>query len=182
MKKVLLSLLMVFAVFTVTACSTKTEEAQDLYFYNADYSAISEWGSMVTPGGGEGSVTAGDGFAIVKAAEDGWGGVQSEPITFDLSKNPMLMIQIKESADGNQWGVKIVPTNPAVDEHEWGIYLLEDNNFKHNNYAVADIRAKLGEDFIDVYGETFEAVVWVYATGGPESTVEVAQLKMFNEK
>jgi hypothetical protein len=150
------------------------------FIYSADLNAIANWGAMVTPGGGEGSVTKGDEAAIIKAAEDGWGGVQSEPFTIDLSKNPLLFVQIMESNDGFKWGAKFTPSDPVVEDHEWGFYLIADNNFKWNNYAVVDLRERLG-DFIDLYGESIEGVLWIYAAGGPEAEVEVTSVKIANQ-
>lgn len=157
-------------------------EKKELYVYNKDFAAISTWGPMVTPGGGEGTVVQGENVALIHAAKDGWGGVQSEKVTLDLSKDPVFLIQVKESRDGFKWGVKFVPSSPQIDEHAWGIYLIEDNNFKWNNYAGTDLRAKLGQSFIDLYTEKVEGVFWVYAAGSPEAVVEVTSVKMFHQK
>lgn len=180
-KKIVLSFIVIFTFTLLAGCK---KEQENLFFYTQNATEIAEWKSMVTPapGGGEGTVTAGDNVAIVKAAADGWGGIQSEPVTLDLTKDPLLFVQIKENADGFKWGAKFVPTTPAVDGHEWGVYLIEDNNFKWNNYAVSDIKAKLGQDFIDIYGEKIEGVIWIYTAGGPEATVEVTSVKLMNQK
>ena len=181
-KKLGLIGLLVIAIAIFVGCQDSTDGGEDLFFYTETAEEIAEWGSMETPGGGEGSVELGDGVAIVQAAADGWGGIQSEPITIDLSKDPLLFVQVSESADGFQWGAKFVPTNPEIEDHEWGMYVIEDNNFKWNNYAVADIREKLGESFIDLYGEEVEGYIWIHAAGGPEATVEISQVKMLNQK
>jgi hypothetical protein len=152
------------------------------YSYTKNAQEVARWTSMVTPGGGEGSVSSGSNVAIIKAAPDGWGGVQSEKITLDLSKEPVLLVQVRENADGFKWGAKFVPSTPAVEDHAWGFYLIEDNNFKWNNYAGVDLRAKLGQDFIGLYSEKVEGVIWLYATGSPEATVEITSVKMFNQK
>jgi hypothetical protein len=182
-KKLVLTLALVLSVTMLAGCQ-KEEEEKELFFYTQTAEDISKWTSMETPapGGGEGTVTLTDNVAVIKAAADGWGGVQSAPITLDLSKDPMFFVQVKESADGFKWGAKFVPTTPEVDGHEWGVYLIEDNNFKWNNYAAVDIKEKLGQDFIDIYGEEVEGVLWIYAAGSPEATVEVTQAKMLNQK
>jgi len=179
LKKVVL-LVMVLGMLIFTAgCETKKG---DIYFYVKDYNDIAKWKSMETPGGGEGTVELGDQVAIIKAAPDGWGGVQSEKVTLDLSKHPMLLVQVRENHDGFKWGAKFVPSNPQMDDHRWGFYLIEDNNFKWNNYAGVDLRAKLGQIFIDIYGEKVEGVFWLYAAGSPEAEVEITSVKMFNQK
>ncbi|NLW60550.1 MAG: hypothetical protein GX073_09455 [Firmicutes bacterium] len=160
-------------------CGSKQD---DIYFWVKDYNDIAQWQPMVTPGGGEGSVEKGDQVAIIKAAPDGWGGVQSEKVTLDLSKRPMLLVQVRENQDGFKWGAKFVPSNLQMEDHAWGFYLIEDNNFKWNNYAGVDLREKLGQIFIDMYGEKVEGVFWLYAAGSPEATVEVTSVKMFNQK
>ncbi|WP_413377276.1 hypothetical protein [Alkalihalobacillus sp. 1P02AB] len=181
LKKVFMSIGFIAILGLAVGCQQQ-ESAEDLFFYTQSAEEIADWTSMVTPGGGEGSASLGDDVAIVQAAEDGWGGVQSEPITLDFSKDPMFFIQIKESADEFQWGAKFVPTTPEIEEHAWGVYLIEDNNFKWNNYAAVDIADKVGEDFISLYGEEVEGVIWVYATGGPEAEVEVTEVKMLNQQ
>ncbi|MDR0554608.1 MAG: hypothetical protein LBG76_07410 [Treponema sp.] len=152
------------------------------WVYNWDSNSIAAWGPMATPGGGEGSVSRGGGAAIVHAAADGWGGVQSGKISLDLSKDPVLLVQVRENADGFKWGAKFVPANPAVDDHAWGFYLIEDNNFKWNNYAGTDMKLKLGQDFTGLYGEKFEGVLWIYAAGSPDATVEITSVRIFNQK
>lgn len=163
---------------------TDDRDDDDLYFWMNSAEEIAKWETMATPsedGGGQGSVEMGDDAAIISAAVDGWGGVQSEEITLDLSKEPLLFIQIKENPDPFKWGAKFTPTDPVIEDHEWGFYLAEDNNFKHNNYAVIDIADKLGEDIIELYGEEITGHIWIMAAGGPEATVEVSSVKMLNQ-
>jgi hypothetical protein len=181
LKKLFLSLVVILSITVLAGC--QSNEKEDLFYFVHDAAAIGQWIPMETPapGGGEGSVTVSGNVAIVKAAADGWGGVQSAPFTIDLSKDPMLFVQVAESADGYKWGAKFVPTVPAVDGHEWGVYLIEDNDFKWNNYAVSDIVAKLGQDFIDLYGTEVEGVIWIMAAGA-EATVEVTEIKLMNQK
>jgi predicted small lipoprotein YifL len=176
-----------FAMASVMALSLAAcgKEAGKLYFYDKTADDVAAWKPMETPseeGGGSGSVTKGDNAAVIKAAFDGWGGVQSEKITLDLTKEPVLMIQVKENADGFKWGAKFVPSEPVITDHEWGFYLIEDTNFKYNNYAAVDLKAKLGQDFIDAYGEKVEGVLWIYAAGSPDAVVEISSVKMFNQK
>lgn len=175
-------LLVIITTVPLTACSNSKGSGGVNYTYSKSFSDVAGWGSMVTPGGGEGSVSKGDNVAIIKAAADGWGGVQSEKITLDLSKEPVLLVQVKECTDEFKWGAKFVPSNTVVDDHKWGFYLIEDNNFKWNNYAGSDIKLKLGQDFIDLYGEKVEGVIWLYPAGGPEATVEISSVKIFNQK
>jgi len=178
-KKVFVASMLLVVMLLSAAC---TQGAKGVYIYEKDYQAISAWKPMETPGGGEGTVEKGDSAAIIKAAPDGWGGVQSEKVTLDLSKNPMLLVQVRENLDGFKWGAKFVPSNLQVEDHAWGFYLIEDNNFKWNNYAGVDLREKLGKDFIDLYGEKVEGVFWIYAAGSPEAVVEVTSVKIFNQK
>lgn len=187
MKKMLSIALASALLFTAAACNSKTgdKNGDDLYFWEVSAEDIAKWEPMDTPseeGGGQGSVKMGDGAAVVTAAFDGWGGVQSEEITIDLSKDPFLLIQIKENADPYKWGAKFVPSEIELDDHAWGFYLAEDNNFKHNNYAGIDLREKLGADIIALYGEQIKGHIWIMAAGGTEATVEVASMKMFNQK
>lgn len=182
--KILCAMMTLAMVFSLAACSKKAE-TQTLYVYDKTAEDVASWKPMETPsteGGGSGSVTKGDSAAVIKAAFDGWGGVQSEKITLDLSKEPILMIQVKENADGFKWGAKFVPSEPIIADHEWGFYLLEDNNFKYNNYAATDLKAKLGQDFIEAYGDKVEGVIWIYAAGSPDATVEISSVKIFNQK
>lgn len=172
--------LIVSALVLFVGC--QQQEGGELFFYTQSAEEIANWTSMVTPGGGEGSVSLGDNVAVVQAAEDGWGGVQSENVTIDLTKDPLFLVRIKESQDGFKWGAKFVPSTPIIEEHAWGVYLIEDNEFKWNNYAAADMSYKLGEDFISMYGEEVEGVIWIYATGGPEAEVEVTEVKMMNQQ
>ncbi len=183
-KKVLCAAMAAAMALSMTACS-KGNGNQNLYFYDKTADDVSAWKPMETPseeGGGSGSVTKGDKTAVIQAAFDGWGGIQSEKITLDLTKEPVLMIQVKENADGFKWGAKFVPSDPVISDHEWGFYLIEDTNFKYNNYAAVDLKAKLGQDFIDAYGDKVEGVLWIYAAGSPDATVEISSVKMFNQK
>ena len=182
-KKLILFFSILLAIGLFAGCqSGESGKSDDLYFYVKTAEDIAKWKSMETPGGGEGSVELGDGVAIIKAAEDGWGGVQSEPVTIDFSRNPMFLVQVKENADEFRWGAKFVPTTPEIEDHEWGLYLIEDNNFKWNNYAGVDMTEKLGQSFIDMYGEKVEGVFWLYAAGSPDATVEITQVKIFYQK
>ncbi|SEO51858.1 hypothetical protein SAMN04488134_108118 [Amphibacillus marinus] len=180
-KKVLLTIGLIASVIVFIGCQ-QAAEGGDLFFYTQTADEIANWTSMVTPGGGEGSVELGDDVAIIKAAEDGWGGVQSEEVSIDLTKDPMFFVRVKEANDGFMWGAKFVPNSPAIDEHAWGVYLIEDNDFKWNNYAAVELKDKLGEDFISLYGEEIEGVLWIYATGGPEAEVEISEVKMLNQE
>lgn len=162
--------------------SGNESSANELFSYTQDGADVAEWTSMETPGGGEGSVELGDDVAIIHAASDGWGGVQSDTISIDLSRDPLLFVRVKESGDDFKWGAKFVPSSPEIDEHNWGMYLIEDNNFKWNNYAVVDIKDKLGESFVHLYGEDLEGVIWLMASGSSEATVEISEVKIMYQK
>ncbi|MDR0475423.1 MAG: hypothetical protein LBH43_17340 [Treponema sp.] len=149
--------------------------------YDKSWTDVATWKPMVTPGGGEGSVEKGDNSAIIHAARDGWGGVQSEKITLNLKNNPILLVQVRENVDGFLWGLKFVPDSPIIPDHKWGFYIIEDNNFKWNNYGGADVSLKLGQDFIDMYGEKAGGVFWLYAAGSPEATVEISSVKILEK-
>ncbi|GAA0316994.1 hypothetical protein GCM10008967_04480 [Bacillus carboniphilus] len=184
-KKLGLTLALILTIGFLAACQqeeSKGEAQEELFHYTQTAEDIAEWTSMETPGGGEGSVELGDNVAVIQAAPDGWGGVQSAPVTIDLTKDPMLFVQVKENADGFKWGAKFVPTTPEIEDHAWGVYLIEDNNFKWNNYAVSELNVKLDQSFRDMYGDKVEGVIWIYATGSPEATVEVTSVKMLNQK
>lgn len=183
-KRIGLAFAVILSIILVAGCQEQDEGSgtDDLFFYTQSAEEIADWGPMDTPGGGEGSVEMGDDVAVIKAAEDGWGGIQSEPLELDLSKDPLLFVRVKENADEFQWGAKFVPSSPELEDHEWGLYVIEDNNFKWNNYAVVNLREKLEESFIDLYGEEVEGVLWIHAAGGPEATVEVSEVKIMNQK
>ena len=72
--------------------------------------------------------------------------------------------------------MKFTPSDPE-EGHEWGFYLIEDNNFKWNKYAAVNVNEAL-KDFADAYGNKFEGVLWVYATGGEEASVDVSSLSL----
>jgi hypothetical protein len=185
LKKSISIILLAAMILVFTACSAPTgkQGGDSLYFYSKTAQDVAKWEPMVVPDGTPtGSVEMGDTAAIIKADPSGWGGVQSEKMTLDLSKHPMLLIRIRECHDGFYWGAKFIPSEPKIEEHQWGFYLFEDNNFKYNNYAGVDIRSKLGEEVIELYGEKIEGVIWIFACKSPESQVEVSEVKMFNQK
>lgn len=179
-KKLLIGLSLTLLLVISGCASNGNGKKEDLFTNVESGKEIAEWSPMVTPGGGEGTVELsedGD-TAIIHANKEGWGGVQSDTITLDLSRNPLLFIRVKENADGFKWGSKFVPSDPEIEEHEWGMYLVEDNNFKWNNYAVVDVKEKLGESFIKIYGEEIEGVIWLMASGNSEATVEISEIKV----
>lgn len=182
MKKILLFTAVLMAAGILGGCVKK--DSQPLYFYYKTGEDIAGWEPMKTPGGGsgEGSVEKGDGIAVVKAAADGWGGVQSEEITLDLTRNPVLLVQINDIDDSYKWGVKFVPSDPEIEGHGWGFYLIEDNNYKWDNYAGVNISEKLGKTITDLYGEQISGVFWIYAAGSPDAKVNVTSIRMFNER
>ena len=150
------------------------------------YKDIASWGSMQTPNEGSGSGSCAgtndaDGYVTVHAANDGWGGVESDYFEIDLSKDPMILVKVFENPDGYNWCLKIVPENP-ISDHEWGCYVIPDNNLKWNKYAGADLNEALGEEFAAIYGEQCKIKVWISAAGGPEGTVSVSELLVMNTK
>lgn len=70
----------------------------------------------------------------------------------------------------------------AIADHEWGLYVINDNNLKWNKYAGVDLREALGDDFIDIYGEQCKIKLWIYPAGGPEGTVSVSEILVLNTK
>lgn len=84
------------------------------YFYSKTAKEIAAWKPMEIPPDNSplGSVEMGDTAAIIKADPSGWGGIQSEKMTLDLSKHPMLLIRIRECNDGFAWAAKFVPSEP----------------------------------------------------------------------
>ena len=182
-KKFVLLMLALTLGFVVSACSEDEAEQETLGFNPTQtftYSDIASWDGMVTPikGSGTGSVVETNdtlGFVTIQAASDGWGGLESESITLDLSTNPYVFAQINESPDGSNWGMKFVPDN-ADESGEWGYYLIPDNSMKWNKYAGVDVRKALGEDFVTIYGEEVTGKLWIFAAGGPEATVSVSQI------
>lgn len=192
MKKAKIFGLVLGMAVMLTACgskdSAKTNEGLETWTVaqSFSYDQIAKWESMKTPteGSGSGSVVetnTSEGFATIKAADDGWGGVESEYIELDLEKEPMLFAQIFENPDGSNWGIKVVPEN-AIEDHQWGLYIVPDNNLKWNKYAGANLCDVLDEDFQAIYGTKVKVKIWVFAAGGPESTVSVSELKIINTK
>ncbi len=93
----------------------------------------------------------------------------------------MILAQIFENPDGYNWGMKVVPENPIAD-HEWGLYIINDNNLKWNKYAGVKLSEALGDDFKDIYGEQCKVKIWIYPAGGPEGTVSVSEILVVNTK
>lgn len=150
------------------------------------YKDISGWKSMKTPseGSGAGTVEAtndAEGFVTIKAAADGWGGVESGYFEVDLTKEPIILAKIFENPDEYKWGMKVLPENP-ISDHEWGLYIIPDNNLKWNKYAGVSLKEVLGQDYIDVYGEKGKMKLWIYPAGGPDATVSVSEILIMNTK
>lgn len=186
MKKLLSAgLVLVMAAGILTGCGSKENGGWEVT-QNFGYNNIAEWTSMQTPseGSGAGTIDAkndADGYVTIKAAADGWGGVESGYFEIDLAKDPIILAQIFENPDGYTWGMKIVPENPIAD-HEWGLYVIPDNNMKWNKFAGVDLKEALGSDFTDIYGEQCKVKLWIYPAGGPEGTVSVSQILVVNTK
>ncbi len=189
MKKIIIritALICLLAVACGMAACGKEQDSGWTVVKEYSYKDVASWEPMTTPteGSGSGSVAATDdasGFVTIQAAADGWGGLESDYIEIDLSKNPIVLARIFECNDGNSWGMKVVPEN-AIEDHEWGLYIIPDNTMKWNCYGAADLRSTLGEDFISIYGEQCKVKLWIYAAGGPESTVSVSEIKVVNTK
>lgn len=189
MKKKVIALMGAIALtFGMTACGSGAGSKETTWNVAEEfsYTEIAEWKGMQTPteGSGTGSVAEKndtDGFVTIKAADDGWGGLESGYIEIDLSKDPILFAQIFENPDGYVWGMKIVPENP-IEDHEWGLYVIPDNNLKWNKYAGVDLKSVLGDDFVAIYGEKSKVKIWLYAAGGPEGTVSVSNILLVNTK
>lgn len=188
MKKTKVIALLAGMVLALSACGKSNNTNGDTWTVQENYSydQIAKWGTMQTPseGSGSGSVAetnTTDGFVTIKAAEDGWGGLESGYLELDLTKEPMILVQIFENPDGSNWGLKVVPEN-AIEDHQWGLYLIPDNNLKWNKYAGVDVCSILDEDFRAIYGDKVKVKLWIFAAGGPESTVSVSELKVINTK
>jgi hypothetical protein len=185
MKKTKMMVVLMMVVFVLAACGNAGGEVWTVT--NAfSYNDISKWGTMQTPseGSGSGSVVetnTKDGYVTIKAADDGWGGLESDYFEIDLDKNPMIFAQIFENPDGSNWGMKVIPENPR-EEHKWGLYLVEDNNLKWNKYAGVDVSKVLDADFVAIYGSKLRVKIWIYAVGGPEALVSVSGIKVLNAK
>lgn len=189
MKKRLVALgcAMMLTVGCLAGCG-KTEEKVTGWTTVQDYTYedIASWPSMQTPteGSGSGSVietNETDGYVTIQAAADGWGGVESDYFEIDLSKDPIVLARIFENPDGCTWGMKVVPEDP-MEDHEWGVYVIPDNNLKWNTYAGVKLKDALGQDFIDIYGEQCNIKLWIYPAGGPEATVSVSEILIMNTK
>lgn len=189
MKKIKMAALLMTMVFVITACNNNSSNDGKGTWKVTDtfsYSDIAKWNTMKTPSEGSGSGSAietntKDGFVTIKAADDGWGGLESSYLEIDLDKEPVIIAKIYENPDGSNWGMKIVPEN-AIEDHAWGLYLVPDNNLKWNKYAGVDLTSVLDDDFRAIYGSKFKVKIWIYAAGGPESTVSVSEIKLFNTK
>ncbi len=188
MKKIVTLILLTIMMMSMTSCSNSGGNKSSGWSLQKTftYNDISKWQAMKTPneGSGSGSVietNTTDKFTTIKAADDGWGGVESDYFEIDLEKDPMILIQIFENPDNYKWGLKLLPENP-ISDHEWGLYLVPDNNLKWNKYAGVDVKSTLGEDFIAIYGTKIKAKLWVYAAGGNEGTVSVSEIKLVNTK
>lgn len=190
-KRIVAVALMLVTVIGLAACGNTNEGTTSVnggwtVVKEYSYKDIASWGAMQTPmeGSGAGHVSATDdasGFVTVHAAEDGWGGLESDYIEIDLAKDPMILVRIFECNDGNAWGMKVLPEN-AIEDHQWGLYVIPDNTMKWNCYAGVDLKDALGEDFISIYGEQCKVKIWIYAAGGPECEVSVSEIKVVNTK
>ncbi len=189
MKKKLAALAMaaVMAIGCLAGCG-KNEESGTGWteVQHFTYKDIASWTSMQTPseGSGSGSVEGTndtDGYVTIHAASDGWGGVESGYFEIDLSKDPIILVKIFENPDGYNWCLKVVPENP-IEDHEWGCYVIPDNNLKWNKYAGADLNEALGEEFKSIYGEQCKIKIWISAAGGPDGVVSVSEILVMNTK
>lgn len=189
MKKLLaLGLVLVMAASLLAGCGSKKADSKGGWSVvkQFSYKDIASWGTMQTPSEGSGSgsvdgVNDTDGYVTIKAASDGWGGLESGYFEIDLSKEPMILAKIFENPDGYNWGMKVVPEN-AIEDHEWGFYIMPDNNLKWNKYGGANLKEALGDDFISIYGEKCKVKLWIYPAGGPEATVSVSEILLLNTK
>jgi len=189
MKKLLaLGLALVMAASLFAGCSSKKADNKGGWsvVQQFSYKDIASWGTMQTPSEGSGSgsvegVNDTDGYVTIKAAPDGWGGLESGYFEIDLSKEPMILAKIFENPDGYNWGMKVVPEN-VLEDHAWGFYIMPDNNLKWNKYAGVNLKEALGDDFISVYGEKCKVKLWIYPAGGPEAVVSVSEILLVNTK
>lgn len=183
--KIIAVVCVMIAVLCLTACG-KSDASGWTVAHEFNYTDIATWSGMKTPveGSGCGSVAATDdasGFVTIQAAADGWGGVESEYIEIDLTKDPVVLAKVFECPDGSNWGMKVLPEN-AIEGHEWGLYIVPDNTMKWNCYGGANLKDALGEDFAAIYGDQCKVKIWIYPAGGPEATVSVSEILVLNTK
>lgn len=140
---------------------------------------IASWTGSITPdGSAKGSAefkSADGGFTVVKVGAESWGGVESPVMSLDLTKPAYIAIRIKECNDPFKWTVKFVPNAPALDEHKWGFYIVEDNNIKWNKYVLINANDQIGKELIDLYGGKIEGKFWIWAAGAANANVEVRE-------
>ena len=100
MKKLLaMGIAVVMIAVCLTGCGARKSAGGWEVTQNFSYKDIASWGSMQTPSDGSGAGTIAstndaDGYVTIKAAADGWGGVESEYFEIDLSKEPIILAQI----------------------------------------------------------------------------------------
>lgn len=180
MRKILTVALVLVTMLTLVACGKSQDGLKVVEKFTAQQ--IGEWGSTQSPNDdSKGTATydaAGD-FTVVRVDGDTWGGIQSPAVTLDLTKQTYVAVQIKEVNDLFKWTLKFVPSDPALEGHEWGLYLVEDNGMKWNKYVMVDVNEQLGEDLIDLYGGKIEGVFWLWAAGAADANVEVRSLTIF---
>ena len=93
MKKLLAaSLAVVMIAGCLTGCGDKKKSGGWEVAQNFTYKDIASWGSMQTPSEGSGAGTVestndADGYVTIKAAADGWGGVESGYFEIDLANS-----------------------------------------------------------------------------------------------
>ncbi len=185
MKKIFSFVLILLSVLILGGCD-KTEESIQIV-KEFDYQEIATWIGMQTPDEDDGPMGTVEAFSELKFARitvgsDGWGGVQSPKVEIDLRKGTYyLAIRIFESHDGFKWGSKFCPTEPLGENHEWGFYLIEDNNMKWQKYVVVNLNEAL-QDVAEAYGNVFEGVFWVYATGAGDANVDVMSVSLILQK
>ena len=121
--------MLLVVLFMSSAC---TQEAKEVFIYEKDF-RIYRHGNRGNSRRRRRNSGKGDGVAVIKAASDGWGGVQSEKVTL-ICQNPMLLVQVRRILTDSV-GRQVCSSNLQVEDHAWGFYLIEDNNFKWNNYA-----------------------------------------------
>lgn len=194
MKKVFLSVTLILTVAMLSACNAEDGESPSDNEDNGDeptetlegwevahafdYEDIAEWDPMVTPNGeaDKGSVesVSEDGeFVAIKAGESGFGGLQTPALEVDLTRNPMLMVQVHESEDQFQWGAQTIITDHVGDE--WGLYVINDNDLKWNHYAGARVDEAIGAAYAN-YGDVVDLHFWLYPTGSEDAILEVSSV------
>lgn len=185
MKKLLLLTALFTSMFVLAACdSAATEEGGYELAYSFTYEEIALFDLMITPGGAvdQGVVMGVDhegGFVTIKAGPNGWGGVQTPALNLDMSREPIFLVRVNESPDAFKWGVQTLLSDLVGES--WGLYIINDNDMKWNQYAGGNIADSIGVTYSD-YGTILDLHFWIYPAGSPDAFVQITEIVIFYTK